>query len=153
MIAHMRSEKEKQTVQQHLDNVAYMAGLYGQVIGLKSCAVLGGKVHDLMKFTKEFKTFIEKSFENPEKYKQGPDHSTAGGVYITELVRHKDETMVRLTAQIIAITSLHHHGGLGDILGMEAESPYVNYIVIKMTSFWFPKNRYTYGVSNTTTAG
>lgn len=130
MIAHIRNDGETQSVKLHLDNVSDIAGEYGKVIGVQSCALLAGKLHDFSKLTTEFQTYIRNANKNPDKYKQGPDHSTAGGVFITmfanEKTKDKESVITALTAQIIAITSLYHHGGLGDLLDMDAESPFLN---------------------------
>lgn len=130
MIAHIRTDGETQSVMQHLDNVSDIAGEYGKVIGVQSCALLAGKLHDFSKLTTEFQTYIRNAHKNPDKYKQGPDHSTAAGVFITmfakEKTRDRESVITVLTAQLIAITSLYHHGGLGDLLDMEAESPFLN---------------------------
>ncbi|WP_455716046.1 CRISPR-associated helicase Cas3' [Anaerosporobacter sp.] len=130
MIAHIRNDGETQSVKQHLDNVSDIAGEYGKVIGVQSCTALAGKLHDFSKLTTEFQTYIRNANKNPDKYKRGPDHSTAGGVFITmfakEKTKDKESVITALTAQIIAIASLYHHGGLGDLLDIEAESPFLN---------------------------
>lgn len=130
MIAHTRKDGKLQSVKEHLDNVSNMTSKYGEEIGVQACTSLAGKLHDMGKLTLDFQLYIQNASREPEKFLQGPDHSSAGGVYITrfaeEKTKEKDSVTTSLTAQMIAITCLYHHGGLGDLLDMDAKSPYLN---------------------------
>lgn len=129
MIAHTRKDGQTQFVKEHLDNVSNMASEYGKGVGVEACTKLAGKLHDMGKLAHDFQVYIQNASQEPEKFRQGPDHSTAAGVYITRLAeektKEKDSVTTSLTAQMIAITCLYHHGGLGDLLDMEAESPFL----------------------------
>src|SRR5699024_4916591 len=81
-IAHIR-EKDKniQTEEEHLLEVNELAETYGQKIGVKHLAGLAGILHDLGKYTEEFRSYILEAVNNPDAPpKRGSvDQSTAGG--------------------------------------------------------------------------
>lgn len=85
-IAHIReSDKQIQSVAEHLLGVKALAESIGEKIGVKHIAGLAGMLHDMGKYTEEFKDYIIKAVENPgEAPKRGSvDHSTAGADYYT----------------------------------------------------------------------
>lgn len=127
-LAHIKGDEE-QSVYTHLKNVAEYCGIYGEKIGLKSCAELTGWLHDIGKLTSEFEVYIRKASKLEGKHPKGPDHSTAGAVWIMSIVSEeltgKEALIARLTAQLIAISIMSHHGGLIDIFDSKGESPYL----------------------------
>ncbi|KEK20347.1 hypothetical protein BAGA_29770 [Bacillus gaemokensis] len=65
-IAHIReSDKQVQTVEEHLLRVKELAEIYGEKIGIKHLAGLAGMLRDLGKYTNEFKEYILEAVNNP----------------------------------------------------------------------------------------
>lgn len=122
--AHIRNGEE-QSVYTHLKNVAEYCGIYGQKIGLKSCGELTGWLHDIGKLTDEFEIYIRKASKLEDKPIKGPDHSTAGAVWIINNLSDKSTGIEGLTAQLIAVCIMSHHGGLVDIFDPRGGSPYL----------------------------
>lgn len=122
--AHIRNDVE-QWVQEHLKNVAKYSRFLGEKVGLGSCAELIGWLHDIGKFTGEFESYIRSSSKGMKKHQKGPDHSTAGAVWIMELIDETADNVSLLTAQIIAIVIMSHHGGLIDIVNLQGDSPFI----------------------------
>lgn len=127
-LAHIRDDEE-QSVYTHLKNVAEYCGIYGGKIGIKSCAELAGWLHDIGKLTDEFEIYIRKSSKLKDKHLKGPDHSTAGAVWVMSIVnkelKGRERQLAQFTSQLIAITIMSHHGGLVDIFNSKGESPYL----------------------------
>jgi len=150
MIAHIRirdQDRKEQSVVEHLENVSYYAGIFGAKVGLASCARIVGYIHDLGKMTMEFENYIKYSSEHEEDKRKGPDHSTAGAVWIVNFVSDDLSIMERLTAQILAMTIMGHHGGLPDVYDPLGESPYIRRLnKLKDDMEW--KARYVEAVEN-----
>ncbi|MGL5676783.1 MAG: CRISPR-associated helicase Cas3' [Cellulosilyticaceae bacterium] len=122
-LAHIRGEEE-QSVVEHLRNVARYCRFCAEKIELKSSGELIGWLHDIGKLTDSFETYIRCASKEKKKAK-GPDHSTAGAVWITQLVKGETIPERQLTAQIMALTIMSHHGGLVDIFDTQGISPYL----------------------------
>lgn len=87
-IAHIRSiDKQIQTVEEHSLGVKKLAESYGEKIGVMHLAGLAGMLHDLGKYTNEFREYILEAVYNPEAppKKGSVDHSTAGGKLLYRL--------------------------------------------------------------------
>lgn len=119
-IAHIRDTKI-QTVEEHLQGVAGLTGIYASKFGLTSCGQLAGLLHDIGKLTDGFQQYIlqEKSAQ------KGPDHSTAGAVYMNRFLSPKSSQVQRMTAQIIALAIMSHHGGLVDVFDPDGKTSYL----------------------------
>ena len=81
-IAHIREkDKQVQTVEEHLIETKNLAEIYGDKIGVKHITGLAGMLHDLGKYTNEFRNYILEAINNPDAPPQRGrvDHSTAGG--------------------------------------------------------------------------
>ncbi|GLV66754.1 CRISPR-associated helicase/endonuclease Cas3 [Bacillus mycoides] len=129
-IAHIReSDNQVQTVEEHLLGVKELAETYGEKIGIKHLAGLAGMLHDLGKYTNEFRTYILEAVNNPESpSKRGSvDHSTAGGKLLYQffhtenIIPHKG-----IIAEIVGNAIISHHGYLQDFLNPDLESAYLN---------------------------
>ncbi|PGP64798.1 CRISPR-associated helicase/endonuclease Cas3 [Bacillus cereus] len=129
-IAHIReSDKQVQTVEEHLLGVKELAETYGEKIGIKHLAGLAGMLHDLGKYTNGFRTYILEAVNNPESpSKRGSvDHSTAGGKLLYQffhtenIIPHKG-----IIAEIVGNSIISHHGYLQDFLNPDLESAYLN---------------------------
>lgn len=125
MLAHIKDNRE-QSVEQHLRNVAYYCRILGEKFELEACAELSGWLHDIGKMTTAFDTYIRNANRDGNNHQKGPDHSTAGAVWITQLGEKYKSPIAQLTAQIIAIVIMGHHGGLIDVIDLWGESPYIN---------------------------
>ena len=135
--AHIRKDGVEQSVQEHMNNVAEYAGIVAGKIGLKHCGMLAAKLHDLGKYTKAFDQYIRSVYLLDKSNKKGPDHSTAGAVYLMNLPGINHDIWSNLTAQILALTILGHHGGLGDIIDELGETKYLKRLrKIKTDEIW-----------------
>ena len=107
--AHIREEdKEVQTVQQHLENVAELAKEFAMPFGAEDMAYQSGLAHDLGKFSAGFQHRI---------WDGGPktDHSTAGAMEMKKLANNP---CTLLPAYCIA----GHHAGLMNGGGQQDDS-------------------------------
>ncbi|MED1490523.1 CRISPR-associated helicase Cas3' [Bacillus smithii] len=129
-IAHIReSDKHIQTVEEHLLEVKKLAESYGENLGVKHITGLAGILHDLGKYTNEFREYILEAVENPDSPpKRGSvDHSTAGGKLLYELF-HKKGNLDRfkgIIAEIVGNAIISHHSYLQDFLSPDLESKYL----------------------------
>lgn len=128
-IAHIReSDKQIQSVEEHLLGVKALAETIGDKIGVKHIAGLAGMLHDMGKFTHQFKNYIIEAVQNPENPpKRGSvDHSTSGG----RLLYQKYHTGVPsrggwILAEVVGNAVISHHSYLHDFLNSDQESPYL----------------------------
>ncbi len=129
-IAHIReSDKTIQTVEEHLLAAKELAETYGEKLGVKHLTGLAGMLHDLGKYSNEFREYILQAVNNPAAPpKRGSvDHSTAGGKLLYELF-HKDNISryKGVVAEIVGNAILSHHSYLQDFLNPELESNYLS---------------------------
>ncbi|WP_168120141.1 CRISPR-associated helicase Cas3' [Paenibacillus sp. HB172176] len=128
-IAHIReSDKEIQTVEQHLTSVRELAEKNGEKLGIPHVAGLAGLLHDMGKFTEAFREYIWNAVFHPEKpVKRGSvDHSTAGGKLLYERYHTGAPKASRwLVAEIVGNAIISHHAYLQDMLAPDMESGYL----------------------------
>ncbi|MBW8351041.1 CRISPR-associated helicase Cas3' [Bacillus sp. IITD106] len=129
-IAHIRSsDNQIQTVEEHLLEVKKLAEFYGDKIRIKHLAGLAGLLHDLGKFTVEFRDYILEAINNPESPpKRGSvDHSTAGGKLLFDFFHIKGNftKFKGLVAEVVGNAIISHHSYLHDFLNPDLESPYL----------------------------
>lgn len=129
-IAHIReSDKEIQTVEEHLIEVKKIAESYGEKLGVKHLTGLAGVLHDLGKYTDEFRDYILNAVNNPDAPpKRGSvDHSTAGGKLLYELFhsRGRIDPYKAIVAEVVGNAIISHHSYLQDFLNPELESNYL----------------------------
>ncbi|MFB7816374.1 CRISPR-associated helicase Cas3' [Paenibacillus chitinolyticus] len=128
-IAHIReSDRERQSMEEHLIGVQTLAESYGEDIGIKHIAGLAGLLHDLGKYTVVFQEYLLKAVRNPEAPpKRGSvDHSTAGGRLLYQLFHTgKIERDKGVLAEIVGNAILSHHSYLQDFLNPDLESNYL----------------------------
>ncbi|WP_059172764.1 CRISPR-associated helicase/endonuclease Cas3 [Bacillus sp. FJAT-27445] len=130
-IAHIRSSDRKiQTVGEHLKEVKILAEQFGEKIGIKHLAGLAGMLHDMGKYTNDFRNYILEAVNNPDNPpKRGSvDHSTAGGKLLFELYHssEKRDPYKCIIAEIVGNAIISHHSYLHDFLNPNLESPYLN---------------------------
>ncbi|MEC0230020.1 CRISPR-associated helicase Cas3' [Paenibacillus alba] len=128
-IAHIRESDGKiQTVEDHLSGVQALAEVYGEKIGVKHVTGLAGLLHDMGKYTNEFRTYLLEAVNNPDAPpKRGSvDHSTAGGKLLHILFHTEKLSMYpALLAEIVGNAIISHHSYLHDYLCSKLESPYL----------------------------
>ncbi|PEU18378.1 MULTISPECIES: CRISPR-associated helicase/endonuclease Cas3 [unclassified Bacillus (in: firmicutes)] len=129
-IAHIReSDKHVQTVEEHLLEVKELTETYGEKLGIKHLAGLAGMLHDLGKYTKEFRDYIIEAVNNPgETSKRGSvDHSTAGGKLLYEIFHTGREINAYkgIAAEVVGNAIISHHSYLQDFLNPDLESNYL----------------------------
>ncbi|WP_028546197.1 CRISPR-associated helicase/endonuclease Cas3 [Paenibacillus taiwanensis] len=136
-IAHIRaSDKQVQTVEEHLLGVRKLAEKYGAKLGVKHVTGLAGMLHDMGKYTEEFADYILAAVAanntSVSKPKRGSvDHSTAGGKLLYDLF-HGDKSPYRvLLAEIVGNAIISHHSYLKDFLGPALDSDYLKRVVDK----------------------
>lgn len=112
--AHIRKvdgKKYIQTVEEHCHGVAEIAAELLRDIGLEKTAYLAGIIHDLGKFSENFKNYIEKA-ANGEKVQRGSVNHTFAGVRFL-LEKHSDKQLSGfsdIVLEIIAYAVGAHHG-------------------------------------------
>ncbi|MBM7541852.1 CRISPR-associated helicase Cas3' [Amphibacillus cookii] len=130
-IAHIRSnDGEIQTVRQHLTETCKLAEYIGKKINVQYLAGLAGLLHDMGKYTTEFKEYILAAVQNPDNPpKRGTvDHSTAGGRLLFELYYGKYNTVEDIMVEIVGNAILSHHGYLQDYITPDLELKFLNRI-------------------------
>ena len=114
-IAHVREGRDGQFVihdlEDHLRDVAKLAGDFAQDFGSADWAPVAGVWHDLGKYAKEFQRRIKSiSGYDPDAHLEGTvgrvDHSTAGASYAVE--------QFGMHGRILAYLIAGHHAGLPD---------------------------------------
>jgi len=127
--AHVReSDKQIQTVDEHLLGVKDLSEAYGEKIGVKHIAGLAGMLHDLGKYTIEFKQYLLEAVNNPSSPpKRGSvDHSTAGAKLLYERLHKGNPSRLEwILAEVVGNAILSHHSYLHDFLNPDLESPYL----------------------------
>lgn len=92
-----------QTLEEHLEGTATLAGQFARPFGMEEAGVLLGKNHDLGKYSSSFQAYIR------GKKKRGGDHSTAGARFLWE---HRKTLGPQALAGAFCIAG--HHAGLPD---------------------------------------
>jgi|CXWL01.1.fsa_nt_gi CRISPR-associated endonuclease/helicase Cas3 len=130
-IAHVRSsDKNRQTVADHLQEVAGIAKQLAAKINVSEAGELIGLLHDFGKYSAAFQTYIQsgtglinpdsEDFVNAGALKGKIDHSTAGAQWVwRELSKYGKNGEGRLCGQILALCIASHHSGLIDCLTPE----------------------------------
>lgn len=127
-IAHIRQiDGEIQSVKEHLLKVKELAENFGQKIGAKHIAGLAGVLHDMGKYTEEFKEYILQAVNNPgAPSKRGSvDHSTAGGKFLFDLIHTENDPFNACLAEVVGNAIISHHSYLQDHLSPELEFNYL----------------------------
>lgn len=130
-IAHIRvSDKEIQTVSEHLTGVQTLAELIGSKMQISHITGLAGLLHDLGKFTQEFREYILQAVENPDNppVRGSVDHATAGGRLLFRLFHSSKDKFKVLLAEIVGNAIISHHSYLHDFINPDLESKFLNRI-------------------------
>lgn len=126
-IAHSReSDKNEQTLLEHLWGVASIAAINANKIGFGLVGELLGLLHDIGKYSLQFQGYIgsaigklnpdeDDDYVDAQKMKGKIDHSTAGAQYAyRRLIERGDNG--KIVGEIISIILASHHSGLIDSL-------------------------------------
>lgn len=128
-IAHIRAiDGQIQSVEEHLLGVKELAETYGEKIGVRHIAGLAGMLHDMGKYTDEFRKYILEAVKNPDSPpKRGSvDHSTAGGKLLFQLFHvGAFSRYYWILAEVVGNAIISHHSYLHDFLNPGLESPYL----------------------------
>ncbi|SDM16741.1 CRISPR-associated helicase, Cas3 family [Paenibacillus sp. OK060] len=128
-IAHIRvKDWATQTVVEHLLGVSRGSGRAGAKMDVEHLAALAGLLHDMGKFTDEFKNYIQLAVaQSDQAPRRGSvDHSTAGGRLLHQRYGGPDQKVPnRMTAEWLANCIISHHQGLRDYVSPDRESPYL----------------------------
>ncbi|BCJ87096.1 CRISPR-associated helicase Cas3' [Effusibacillus dendaii] len=128
-IAHIReSDKQIQSVEEHLLGVKDLAESFGEKVGVRHIAGLAGMLHDMGKYTHEFREYIIEAVKNPDSPpKRGSvDHSTAGGKLLYQLFHTGAPSRLNwILAEVVGNAIISHHSYLHDFLNPDLESPYL----------------------------
>lgn len=129
-IAHIRqSDGKVQTIEEHLSGVKTLSSQFGSKIGVEHIAGLAGMLHDMGKYSNEFRDYILEAVNNPESPpKRGSvDHSTAGGKLLYDYFHTKGKISKYkgILAEIVGNAILSHHSYLQDYLNPELGSNYL----------------------------
>lgn len=112
LIAHIRkSDFTKQSVQDHLKEVASLARQYGSYAEIGAHAELAGFLHDMGKFTGHFTNYLEDAVIKGEIAGKKMDHSTAGAKYLYEHY-YGQSNLQNYVVETIGMCILSHHSGL-----------------------------------------
>ncbi len=133
-IAHIREyDKEIQSLEDHLLETAALCRKFAEKVGLGNLGEVAGLIHDIGKNTDLFKNYIlsasgilkegDADFIEYKKLKGKIDHSLLGAKVITERIKI-DDVYKAILAQLLAISSLSHHGGLIDCLSPDGINKY-----------------------------
>lgn len=112
--AHIRKvdgKKYIQTVEEHCRGVAEIAAELLRDIGLEKTAYLTGMVHDLGKFSENFKNYIEKAADGEKVQRGSVNHTFAGVRFLLE--KHSDKQLSGfsdIVLEILAYAVGAHHG-------------------------------------------
>lgn len=113
-ITYINGEQRIQTVSEHLCNVSEYASKICACFKLENAARLAGLIHDIGKYTKAYKNYIEKA-SNGEKVVRGSvNHTFAGVIWLMERYHEK----YPLSSEMIAYAVGAHHGNF-DICGFD----------------------------------
>ncbi|PIC83256.1 CRISPR-associated helicase/endonuclease Cas3 [Sporosarcina sp. P1] len=116
LIAHIRhNDHVRQSVQEHLEEVAILARKYGGLVGLGAHAELAGFLHDMGKFTLHFTNYLQDAVLENKISGDKIDHSTAGAKYLYEKYKEKD-FLQDYVIETVGMAILSHHSGMQNFI-------------------------------------
>ncbi len=120
----------EQKVRNHLQNVAYLCGIFAKENRLYSIATLCGFLHDMGKYSQAFQEYIRQArkhtenntYEEWKKTVKTIDHGAYGAKYIYQLYGGSIGVK-KSVCDIVAEAVAYHHGGLPDNLAEDNTVP------------------------------
>ncbi|WP_100487134.1 CRISPR-associated helicase/endonuclease Cas3 [Sporolactobacillus pectinivorans] len=130
-VAHYReSDKQPQTVKEHLLEVKKLAESYGINLNASHITGLAGMLHDLGKYTDAFQKYLWLAVFHPESAPRrgSVDHASAGGKLLYEIFHEAipKYQLKMILAEVVGNAIISHHSYLHDFLNSATESPYYN---------------------------
>ena len=113
--AHKTDDGKRQTVKEHLENVAKTAESFA-VNSMKPLAYVSGNLHDIGKYAKTFQKRLDGSGVRYE-------HSSCGAIEYSKMADESNDKAVKLFAPMIEYCIAGHHTGLPDG-GSEGDDAY-----------------------------
>lgn len=112
--AHIRDygkpTEEVQTVREHCQSTAYLAGEAAKSIGLKDTAYLAGLIHDAGKYTDNYRQYLQKALAGEQVVRGSVNHTFACVRLMMEVYHHDNANNVeRLASEMIACAAASHH--------------------------------------------
>ncbi|MXQ54799.1 CRISPR-associated helicase Cas3' [Shimazuella alba] len=144
-IAHIRKkDKQVQTVEQHLLEAKELAEEYGEKLGIRHVTGLAGLLHDLGKYTTQFRDYIFKAVHHPDyaPRRGSVDHSTAGGRLLYEYFHKPDQPFYMMLAEIVGNAIFSHHSYLKDFITPDLESDFLKRAEKPLDEFEQTKQRF-----------
>lgn len=132
LIAHRKPNGDVQLLTEHLMQVAVLAGSYLEKINLKNCGIVAGLLHDVGKASIECQEHLTNS---SSQIGCGPDHSTAGAIYLLNKIRKSADPYELLTMQILGTCIMGHHSGLLDFVSPNGDTPFYDRLDIAGTDY------------------
>jgi CRISPR-associated endonuclease/helicase Cas3 len=134
LLAHVRqSDRQTQTLTEHLRAVARLTGQFAGVIGLTEAGEALGLLHDLGKASRQFQNYLlshegfiapdTDDFIDARAMRGRIDHSTAGAQLIYDSLWNKGPKE-RAAAQVLALCIASHHSGLIDCVTPKGEDDF-----------------------------
>lgn len=140
-IAHWRKNDQVfQSLSSHLLGVAALSSIFGKKINLEVAGEVVGLLHDLGKYSENFRRYIhsaldlldpdEDDYVDSQALKGKVDHSSAGAQFIWQTLS-KRGGRESLIGQLLALCIASHHSGLidcldpegGDVFGKRMKKP------------------------------
>ena len=133
-IAHWRaSDNTPHYLDIHLADVSVLCSVFAGKLGLHRAGKLIGLLHDLGKYSQEFRSYIgsalglvnadEDDYIDADKMRGKVDHSSAGAQFIWRELAEKSGWELR-TAQVLSLCVASHHSGLIDCLDPNGEDTF-----------------------------
>lgn len=131
---------ENQKLYEHLENVANLAKINAEKIGMGNYGELLGLLHDFGKYSADFQKYItdgikknnphfnpdeDEDFEDPTGKKGKIDHSTAGAQFFCN--KNGLSNAHKILAQFLSLCLVSHHSGLIDCLTTDKSGTWDSY--------------------------
>ncbi len=123
--AHYRkTDGTVQSVKEHLLGVGMLCATYAREYGFEWTGRLLGLLHDLGKYTDDFKDYIVKGIQSEKEglpsLEKTVDHGKYGAIYVLNRFP-KDNLYDQVMREVLAIVIGYHHGGLEDYITDDLE--------------------------------
>jgi len=98
--------RKDQALSEHIENTANFTKKFASVFGCENTGYTVGLLHDLGKYTRAFKDYLDRSLRGEHTTRGEVIHALQGAKYISETI--KDSIIVDIIGNVIAT----HHNGL-----------------------------------------
>lgn len=107
--AHIRNDGTVQSVSEHCRGAAAIAGADLKGVSLNNTGYLAGLLHDLGKYTDEFRNYITRAAQGEKVVRGSVNHTFSGTRFIFEHYRDRAEVLDVLTKDLIGYAVGGHH--------------------------------------------